>query len=66
MTARITTMLRNNGRRCRGRIGDRPGLPRMHAELQPASQHTAIAALPAACRSGQPDEPPFHIPAARR
>ena len=40
---------------------------RVHAELQPASPDTAIAALPAACRSGrsadgdqgQPDELAF-------
>ena len=45
----------------------RPDLPPMHAELQPASPETAIAALPAACRSGrsadgdqgQPDELAF-------
>jgi hypothetical protein len=30
----------------------RPDLPRMHAELQPASPDTAAAALPTACRSG--------------
>ena len=52
----------------------RPDLPRMHAELQPASPYTAIAAPLAACRSGraadgdqgQPDELAFHLPAARR
>jgi len=52
----------------------RPGLPRMHAELQPASPDAAVAALAAACRSGpsadrdqaQPDELAFHLPAARR
>jgi Family of unknown function (DUF5999) len=52
----------------------RPDLPRMHAELQPASPNTAVAALPAACRSGpsadgdqgQPDELAFHLTAARR
>ena len=52
----------------------RPGLPRMRAELQPASPDTAVAALPAAYRSGpsaggdqgQPDELAFHLPAARR
>ncbi len=52
----------------------RPDLPPTHAELQPASPNTAVAALPAACRSGrsadgdqgQPDELAFHLPAARR
>ena len=52
----------------------RPGQASMHAELQPASPNTAIAALPAAYRSGpsadgdqgQPDELAFHLPAARR
>ena len=52
----------------------RPDLPRVHAELQPASPYTAIAAPLAACRSGraadgdqgQPDELAFHLPAARR
>ena len=51
-----------------------PDLPRRHAELQPASPDTAIAAMPAACGSGpfadsdqgQPDELAFHLPAARR
>ena len=45
----------------------RPYPPPIHAELQPASPDTAIAALPAACRSGpsadsdqgQPDELAF-------
>jgi hypothetical protein len=52
----------------------RPDLPPMHAELQPASPNTAVAALPALDRSGpsadgdqgQPDELAFHLPAARR
>ncbi|WP_300609994.1 hypothetical protein [Trebonia sp.] len=52
----------------------RPDLPPTHAELQPASPNTAVAALPAARRSGrsadgdqgQPDELAFHLPAARR
>ena len=52
----------------------RPDPPRVHAELQPASPDTAIAAIPTACRSGpfadsdegQPDELAFHLPAARR
>ena len=51
-----------------------PDPPRVHAELQSASPDTAIAAIPAACRSGpfadsdegQPDELAFHLPAARR
>jgi hypothetical protein len=30
----------------------RPDLPRMHAELQPASPDTAAAAMRTACRSG--------------
>jgi hypothetical protein len=52
----------------------RPGLPRMHAGLQPASPSAAVAALSAAGRSspstdgdqGQPDELAFHPSAARR
>ena len=52
----------------------RPDLPRMHAELQPGSPDTAVAALPAADRpgpsadgdQGQPDELSFHPAAARR
>jgi len=52
----------------------RPDLPPVHAELQPASPNTAIAAPPAACSSGrsidgdqgQPDEFAFHLPAGRR
>ena len=52
----------------------RPGLPRMHAELQPASPGTAVAAMAVRGRSGpsadgdqgQPDELAFHLPAARR
>ena len=52
----------------------RPDPPPMHAELQPASPATTVAALPALDRSGpsadgdqeQPDELAFHLPAARR
>jgi hypothetical protein len=48
--------------------------PRVHAELQPASPDTAIAALPplgwsgasADGDQGQPDELAFDLPAARR
>jgi hypothetical protein len=52
----------------------RSELPRMYAELQPASPDTAVAAMPVLDRSGssadsdqgQPDELAFHLPAARR
>ena len=63
------------GRRSRTPVHiTRPDLPRMHAELQPASPGTAVAALPALDRSGssvdgdqgQRDELAFHLPAARR
>ena len=56
------------GRRSRTPVHmTRPDPPRVHAELQPASPDTAVAALPAACRSGrsadgdqgQPDELAF-------
>ena len=51
-----------------------PDPPPIHAELQPASPDTAIAALPPLSRSGpsadgdqgQPDELTFPLPAARR
>lgn len=67
--------LARRGRRSRTPVHTtRPDLPRMHAELQPASPNTAVAALSAADRSGpsadgdhgQPDELAFHPAAARR
>lgn len=67
--------LARRGRRSRTLVHTtRPDLPRMHAELQPASPSTAVAALSAADRSGpsadgdhgQPDELAFHPAAARR
>ena len=62
------------GRRSRTPVPmTRPGLPRTHTGLLPASPSATVAALPAACRSGpsadgdqgQPDELAFHL-AARR
>jgi len=63
-----------HGRRSRRSVHrTRTDLPRMHAELQPASPDTAVAALLPTGGSGpsgdgdqgQPDELAFH-PAARR
>lgn len=63
------------GRRSRTPVHTtRPGPPRMHAELQPASPNTAVAAPPTPGRpgpltdgdQGQPDELAFHPAAARR
>ena len=63
------------GRRSRTSVHmTRPELPRMYAELQPASPDTAVAALPPTGRSGpsadgdqgRPDELASHLPAARR
>jgi len=64
-----------HGRRSRRSVHmTRTDLPRMHAELQPASPGTAVAALLPTSGSGpsadgdqgQPDELVFHLPAARR
>jgi hypothetical protein len=71
--ARRTRQARRN-RRSRTPVHmTRPELPRMHAELQPASPNTPVAALPADGSSpsadsdqGQPDELAFYLPAARR